>query len=89
MNADGWVPEKEETIVEVGVPHPRLTRRWSMEITIAKFVLLAIAIIGVLMEIVGTFHSHEPPTLNNLYRVLLYVILAGMSWILGVLRGVE
>jgi hypothetical protein len=82
-----WTTERSETIVEVGVPYPRLVRRWNMEITIARFILAAGAVIGFLLEIAGTFHSHEPPTLNNLYRVLLYVLLAGMSWFLGVLRG--
>lgn len=52
-------------------------------IIVIKFMLYGVAIIGVLLEIAGSFYSHKSPvTMNNIYRVLLYILLATMSYFL-------
>ena len=51
-----------------------------MAVIIIKFMLYCVAIVGVLLEIAGSFYSHKSPvTMNNVYRVVLYVLLAGLA----------
>lgn len=42
---------------------------------IATIMLICGSICGIILEIGSTYYSGSPPTKNNFYRVMLYIVL--------------
>ena len=49
--------------------------------SVITLTLFGAALVGVLLEIAGTYHSTGEPSRNNYYRLVLFTVLGGLGWL--------